>query len=123
MSGTEIGAVLVGLLVGYWIIDALISKMRAGREGSNASSPTHADEPPALPQFVVLKEGALRPWHEVLSVDKTASSEEIRAAYVALIEQYHPGKVASMGQEIKLVAERKTNEITAAYRAGMRARL
>ncbi|MBI5507357.1 MAG: DnaJ domain-containing protein [Deltaproteobacteria bacterium] len=55
--------------------------------------------------------------YEVLGVARTASTEEIRAAYQRLVRQYHPDKVAGMGPEIIAVAEARTKEINAAYDA------
>jgi len=49
-------------------------------------------------------------------------SEEIRRAYRVLMSQYHPDKVAALGDELKEVAERKSKEITLAYREAMQAR-
>ena len=38
-----------------------------------------------------------------------------------LASQYHPDKVASLGPELRELAERKSREITQAYREVMRA--
>ena len=48
-------------------------------------------------------------WPHVLNVDANASVDQIRAAYQALIGQHHPD-------------DRKSKEITAAYREAMRSR-
>jgi DnaJ like chaperone protein len=55
-------------------------------------------------------------------VAATATPEEIRAAYRSLFSQYHPDKVASLGIELRVLAESKSKEIGAAYREGMRLR-
>jgi preprotein translocase subunit Sec63 len=39
-----------------------------------------------------------------------------------LISKYHPDKVDSLGQELKDLAGQKSQQITAAYQEGMRAR-
>jgi DnaJ domain len=54
-------------------------------------------------------------WSLVLHVSADASIEEIRAAYLKRIGEYHPDKVASLGKEIREVAERKSKEINVAY--------
>jgi hypothetical protein len=54
-------------------------------------------------------------WSLVLDVSADASMEEIRAAYLMRISEYHPDKVAALGKEIREVAERKSKEINAAY--------
>ncbi len=53
--------------------------------------------------------------YEILGVRRDASLDEIRAAYQQKVQQYHPDKVASMGPELRDVAERRTKEINAAY--------
>ncbi len=40
--------------------------------------------------YMQLPDPDARPWWEVLNVPKTASNEEIRAAYLKLAKQYHP---------------------------------
>jgi DnaJ like chaperone protein len=58
----------------------------------------------------------------VLGVDPNASVEEIRQAYRLLISQYHPDRVATLGDELKALAERKSKDITRAYREAMNVR-
>jgi len=64
----------------------------------------------------------LAPWNIVLEVSVDASVEEIRAAYLRRISEYHPDKVASLGREIREVAERRSKEINAAYSFAMEQR-
>ena len=59
---------------------------------------------------------------EVLGVDPSANSKEIKSAYQALVQQYHPDRVADMGPELREVAERRTKEINAAYSTLKKAR-
>ena len=48
------------------------------------------------------------------SIEKQLRAE-IKKAYQALIQQYHPDRVADMGPELRDVAEERTKEINAAY--------
>ena len=59
-------------------------------------------------------EGSLDPY-EILSIDSSASGEEIQAAYKARMHEYHPDKVAHLGEELQKVAHRKAVEIQQAY--------
>ena len=54
-------------------------------------------------------------WYEILNVAPDASTAEIKRAYRMLVSQYHPDKVATLGDELKAVAERKSTEINGAY--------
>ncbi len=53
--------------------------------------------------------------HEILGVPPGASTAEIAAAYRSMAQRYHPDKVATMGPELRELAERKMSEINAAY--------
>ena len=53
--------------------------------------------------------------YETLGISPEASMKEIKKAYQALIQKYHPDRVADMGPELKDVAEARTKEINAAY--------
>lgn len=53
--------------------------------------------------------------YEVLGVQRGASSEDIRAAYRRLANQYHPDKVMHLGEEFRVLAEKRFKEITKAY--------
>jgi pyruvate dehydrogenase complex dehydrogenase (E1) component len=64
----------------------------------------------------------LSAWSVVLEVSPAASVEEIRAAYLRRIREYHPDKVASLGKEIREIAERRSKEINVAYSFAMRER-
>jgi DnaJ domain len=56
---------------------------------------------------------------EILGLKPGASTDEIKAAYRDAIKQYHPDYVASLGVELREVAERKTKELNAAYREAL----
>lgn len=58
-------------------------------------------------------------WHEVLGVTPAASIEEIRVAYKRKMSQYHPDKVASLGEEFMDVAVNKSKDINSAYQQAM----
>ena len=54
-------------------------------------------------------------WESVLGVGKSASASEIRAAYLRLIQQYHPDRFGAAAPEIAEYGVEKTKAINAAY--------
>lgn len=115
MSTTEILVIAFGSFLGYWIVSKLFTSKANGKpknsEDTYADSSTQGHQQERAPE-----------WFDVLKVSRNASSEEIQAAYKSLIRQYHPDKVATLGEELKALAEEKSKEINAAYQAGLRAR-
>ena len=133
MTGTEMLFIVVGLLLGYWIVSKLIggkpdnsgarqqarqtAEAEGTREQANREQERHeqtGDEPPYA------AEDAPLPWHKVLQVSQAASREEIRKAYQSLIRQYHPDKVASLGPELRELCEQKTKTVNVAYDEAMK---
>ncbi len=51
----------------------------------------------------------------ILEVRPDATDEEIQSAYKKKIKEYHPDRVATLGEEIQQLAARKTVEINEAY--------
>ena len=52
---------------------------------------------------------------KILGLDDCASIDEIKTAYKKKITEYHPDKVANLGEELKELADRKTKELNLAY--------
>ena len=53
--------------------------------------------------------------YEVLGLKKGATLEEVKKAYRELVSKYHPDKVSHLGDEFKVLAERRIKEINEAY--------
>lgn len=51
----------------------------------------------------------------ILEVNQDTSSDDIKAAYRKRMFEYHPDKVAKLGKELRVLAERKAKQINAAY--------
>lgn len=115
MSTTEILISVGGIFFGYWIVSKLIVDKPKPR-------PT-PDSPPESPAQEIREPESREPaWYEILNVAPDASTAEIKRAYRMLVSQYHPDKVATLGDELKAVAERKSAEINGAYAEAMRIR-
>ncbi len=54
--------------------------------------------------------------YEVLSIAPSASRETIQAAYKARMNEYHPDKVAHLGEDLQKLAHRNVLELHRAYR-------
>jgi DnaJ like chaperone protein len=54
--------------------------------------------------------------YSVLGISPSASSDAITAAYRARMSEYHPDKVAHLGEELQKLAHAKSQEIQLAYR-------
>jgi DnaJ like chaperone protein len=134
LSWHEIASILIGLGGGYWLVSRIIERNAepdwtpedfgtqtksgraddAGTGRGDRSRTGSEDEPPQESST------AKRPWWEVLGVPQIATRNEIAAAYKRRISEYHPDKVANLGEEIRAVAERRSKEINAAYDEAMR---
>jgi len=78
-----------------------------GRDGARAES-TWQGRPET--------EAAADPY-KVLEISPGASPAEIHKAYRRLAAQYHPDKVAHLGDDLRVLAEKKFKAIQAAYDA------
>jgi len=137
VTAGEIIVSLVCLALGYWVVSKVLgtpsdetAPVKPSTDGDARSSSSQAEEAPAedapakdAPAGEASAEEAvtLSNWFRILDVGEHASREQIRAAYKRKISQYHPDKVNQMGQEIRELAGRKSQQINAAYELGMRA--
>jgi DnaJ like chaperone protein len=54
--------------------------------------------------------------YEILGVTRSDSSDAIRSAYRERMKEYHPDKVAHLGEELQKLALEKSQQIERAYR-------
>ncbi len=59
-------------------------------------------------------ESAFDPY-QILSIPTSSSQETIRSAYRSRMTEYHPDKVAHLGEDLQNLAHRKVLEIQKAY--------
>lgn len=55
--------------------------------------------------------------YKILGVDANASDEEVKRAYREMAKKNHPDLVSNLGEEVRQAAEKKFQEINAAYEA------
>jgi len=101
MTLVDIVVIAICLAIGYKFVASMMSKSEPVEE-------SRRPEPPNLFQ-------RQPPWHDVLGVAPDATHEQIVTAYRARMSEYHPDKVASLGPDIRALAEQKAKEINAAY--------
>jgi DnaJ-domain-containing protein 1 len=53
--------------------------------------------------------------YSILDIPQNATIEQIKAAYRVKLKEYHPDKVAHLGEELKQLAAKKTLQINNAY--------
>lgn len=53
--------------------------------------------------------------YKILGIEPTATDEEVKRAYREMAKKNHPDLVGSLGDEVRLAAEKKFQEINAAY--------
>jgi DnaJ like chaperone protein len=91
---------------------------RRGQQADTTQPP--APQPPAPPPSAPAPQP--EHWSTVLGVSPTAPMDEVRQAYRRKMSQYHPDKVATLGEELQALALAKTQAIEAAYRQVLAAR-
>ena len=58
---------------------------------------------------------AIKNPYEILEIERGSSQEDIKKAYRQLAGKYHPDKVEHLGDEFKILAEKRFKEIQRAY--------
>lgn len=97
-----------------WIKQAA-EKAQAGGAASSGSHSAH--QAGGAGSAGATRENPVAGPHSVLGIEAGASADEIREAYRERMQEYHPDKVAHLGQELQDLALEKSQEIQRAYRA------
>lgn len=130
MTVTQIVVILAGLFFGYRLVSHLLSpgtgeqdglhRPSGGQDERNDVNGRRRDHGPAWSDAPSPERPAA--WHQVLGVAESASLDEIEHAYRQQISQYHPDKVARLGEDLRQLAGRRSQEINAAYDIATRLR-
>ena len=105
MNNNDILAIIGCGVLGYGVIHLVLNKPEPPKPQPQA-------QPQPQPVFAPN-------WTRVLELPAEASLDEIREAYRRLMSQYHPDKVASLGRELRELAEAKSKEISVAYQEAL----
>lgn len=84
------------------------------RQGKAPSEPQNQNNKRASAQATDNFSGIRTP-REIFGLNSTASKEEIDARFKELMKQYHPDRVAHLGEDLKKLAHEKTLQIQRAY--------
>lgn len=132
MTITQIVIILAGLFFGYRLVSYMLMPGTGDNDGNSHSSPddhmdgkgqqgrayesawSDAPRPPAP--------GPGPTWYQTLGIAESAGLDEIDHAYRVQISQYHPDKVAKLGEDIRRLAEERSKEINAAYDTAIKLR-
>ena len=53
--------------------------------------------------------------YKILGIDPSATDEEVKRAYREMAKKNHPDLVSNLGEEVRQAAEKKFQEVNAAY--------
>jgi DnaJ-domain-containing protein 1 len=106
--------ILLGLAAGYWLVSAIMD-WSARKERAEAAQSQGGQQSKQERIAASDPGGPTARWFEVLEVSESATAEQITAAYKKKISENHPDKVAQMGEEIRALAELRSQQINAAY--------
>ena len=113
------------LIVGWgWLDDLIVLGLiwhlffrRQGASSEQPASAANGDSEGAQDRSQRFSSDQAADPHSILGVPEGASQEDIRAAYRQLAAQYHPDKLAHLGEEFQILAEQKFKAIQSAYDA------
>lgn len=121
MTTVDVVVIVAGLLFGYRLVSNYLSSNVSERQRPRPES-DRRNEGPRRQEWQRNWEPPKSNWFEVLGVPEHAEWADIERAYRLKISQYHPDKVAQMGEDIRRIAETKSKEINAAYEAAAKVR-
>ena len=105
-----VGCGIVGFCLVYFLVKPKYAPAKLGEKADTGEHDRRVHNGP--------NEGPTRQWFEVLEVDRGCSLDQLQAAYRQKIAQYHPDRVATLGVELRNLANQKSIEINAAYELG-----
>ena len=126
MSGEEMLVIIGGLFLGYLIVTFIMerksnsssqepNKNQSSNSFKNDTSNGKSTHQHNYQQPSSKEKNIPSTWYRVLEVPESASLSDITIQYKRKIREYHPDKVASLGKELKDLAELKSKEINSAY--------
>ena len=125
MTVVDMVVIAAGLLFGYRLVSNYLSPNTGDGQKQPRTDSDRRNEAPRQQEWQRNWEPPkpdVPAWFEVLEVPEQAEWSDIERAYRLKISQYHPDKVAQMGEDIRQIAETKSKQINAAYETAMNLR-
>jgi hypothetical protein len=94
-----------------------LAKTEPGQSTDQPQTEEPAQNQPGLPYPNVNNDDLS--WYEILGLSQSATIEEVRKAYKALIKKNHPDRVHDMSPALRELAESETKKVNAAYRQAL----
>ena len=111
LSNQDILIILFALFFGFGIVRFALSRDDSDEDSSKPRSKSQRSSDETWDNN--------QSCYQILDIEPTATSEDIKSAYKRKISQYHPDKVSSLGPEFTPIAENKTKQINAAYKEAL----
>lgn len=102
----------IAVLVILWQVYVRLKQKKGTYQGTGAAGNDRRDQKATSDTHST---SATQSPYEVLGVSRHANLDEIKQAYRQLAGQYHPDKVSHLGEEFRVLAEKRFKEIQAAY--------
>ena len=123
MNAEELLVIIAGLFFGFLIVNYFLNRKngedsKAFKEEYDTFSQNKQDRSSSENQYKKSTDNysdISKNWFRILEVSESALPNEISVSYKRLIRQYHPDKVASLGQDLQDLANYKAKQINAAY--------
>ena len=120
MSFNEIAIIVACLVAGYWAVSKYLEQRddptgSKAQEGSQSTFNNFGNKEEPISSSRSDPEYVRTNWALILGVSSSATSLEISSAYRTKMSQYHPDKCASLGPELRELAELKAKQINTAY--------
>ncbi len=102
-------------LIMLWLIWFYKNHLNQFKSGSSADANANSNQFAGQGASAAAKGQKSFDAYEVLGISRPASSDAIQSAYRARMQEYHPDKVAHLGEELQALALEKSQQIQRAY--------
>lgn len=95
-----IAVIIIAFAIGYWLISIIVNLVTESRRPATASNSFSNDSEQHA---------------RVLGLNGHFTADDVKTAYREMISKCHPDKLEHLGNDFKVLAEKKAREVVAAY--------